>query len=257
MPAWEASGAFAAHPESRAPPYCIMMPPPNVTGSLHIGHALTFTLQDILIRFERMRGSDALWQPGTDHAGIATQMVVERQLAAGAVEPPRTRPRGLRRAGLGSGRRNRAAPSRASCARSAPRRDWSARALHHGRGPVGGGAQGVRRAPQGRAHLSRQAARQLGPEAAHRRSPTSRSRAARPRARSGTSPIRSRAAPANSSSSPPRGPRPCSATPASRCIPTTSATSDLVGKHASCRWSAGGSRSSPTTMPIRKPAPAR
>ena len=58
-----------------------MMPPPNVTGSLHMGHALTFTLQDILIRYQRMRGRDALWQPGTDHAGIATQMVVERQLA--------------------------------------------------------------------------------------------------------------------------------------------------------------------------------
>jgi valyl-tRNA synthetase len=79
---WEAGGAFAAHPESAAPPYTIMMPPPNVTGSLHMGHALTFTLQDILVRYHRMKGFDALWQPGTDHAGIATQMVVERQLAA-------------------------------------------------------------------------------------------------------------------------------------------------------------------------------
>jgi valyl-tRNA synthetase len=59
-----------------------MIPPPNVTGSLHMGHALNNTLQDVLIRFERMRGRDALWQPGMDHAGIATQMVVERQLAA-------------------------------------------------------------------------------------------------------------------------------------------------------------------------------
>jgi valyl-tRNA synthetase len=79
--AWEASGAFACDPDSPAKPYCIMMPPPNVTGSLHMGHALTFTLQDILIRYHRMLGRDALWQPGTDHAGIATQMVVERQLA--------------------------------------------------------------------------------------------------------------------------------------------------------------------------------
>jgi valyl-tRNA synthetase len=80
---WEAGGAFAAGGASHANaiPYSIMMPPPNVTGSLHMGHALTFTLQDILIRFARMRGRDALWQPGTDHAGIATQMVVERQLA--------------------------------------------------------------------------------------------------------------------------------------------------------------------------------
>ncbi|MFM9844643.1 MAG: valine--tRNA ligase [Dongiaceae bacterium] len=79
---WESSGAFAANPGSRALPYTIMMPPPNVTGSLHMGHALTFTLQDILIRYHRMRGFDTLWQPGTDHAGIATQAVVERQLAA-------------------------------------------------------------------------------------------------------------------------------------------------------------------------------
>ncbi|TAK98805.1 MAG: valine--tRNA ligase [Rhodospirillaceae bacterium] len=79
--AWEQAGVFAAHPESGKRPYTIMMPPPNVTGSLHIGHALTFTLQDILVRYHRMTGRDVLWQPGTDHAGIATQMVVERQLA--------------------------------------------------------------------------------------------------------------------------------------------------------------------------------
>ncbi|QJE72905.1 valine--tRNA ligase [Aerophototrophica crusticola] len=78
---WERSGAFGAKVDSNQRPYAIMMPPPNVTGSLHMGHALTFTLQDALIRFERMRGKDALWQPGTDHAGIATQMVVERNLA--------------------------------------------------------------------------------------------------------------------------------------------------------------------------------
>ncbi|MBK4720695.1 valine--tRNA ligase [Azospirillum sp. YIM DDC1] len=78
---WEESGAFAAKTESNGKPYTIMMPPPNVTGSLHMGHALTFTLQDVLTRYNRMRGRDALWQPGTDHAGIATQMVVERNLA--------------------------------------------------------------------------------------------------------------------------------------------------------------------------------
>ena len=79
---WEKSGAFACHPESPAQPFTIMIPPPNVTGSLHMGHALTFTLQDALIRWRRMQGRDALWQPGTDHAGIATQMVVERLLTA-------------------------------------------------------------------------------------------------------------------------------------------------------------------------------
>jgi len=75
---WEKSGVFAADVNSNKQPYCIPMPPPNVTGSLHMGHALTMTLQDILTRFERMQGRDVLWQPGTDHAGIATQMVVER-----------------------------------------------------------------------------------------------------------------------------------------------------------------------------------
>lgn len=79
---WEAAEAFrAGRPDrAKADPYCIVIPPPNVTGSLHMGHALNNTLQDILCRFERMRGRDVLWQPGTDHAGIATQMVVERQL---------------------------------------------------------------------------------------------------------------------------------------------------------------------------------
>ena len=79
---WEASGAFHADPAAPAAPYTIMIPPPNVTGSLHMGHALTMTLQDTLVRWRRMQGRDALWQPGTDHAGIATQMVVERLLAA-------------------------------------------------------------------------------------------------------------------------------------------------------------------------------
>ncbi|MGO1117409.1 valine--tRNA ligase [Rhodovibrionaceae bacterium A322] len=78
---WEEAGSFACDPNSGKDPYTIMMPPPNVTGSLHMGHALTFTIQDVLVRYHRMQGRDTLWQPGTDHAGIATQMVVERQLA--------------------------------------------------------------------------------------------------------------------------------------------------------------------------------
>jgi valyl-tRNA synthetase len=82
---WESAGAFGCGDTrgeaSNRAPYTIVIPPPNVTGSLHMGHALNNTLQDILIRYARMRGRDALWQPGTDHAGIATQMVVERQLA--------------------------------------------------------------------------------------------------------------------------------------------------------------------------------
>jgi len=79
-PEWESAGAFRAHPEQAKPPYCIVIPPPNVTGSLHMGHALDNTLQDVLIRWRRMKGDDVLWQPGTDHAGIATQMVVVRNL---------------------------------------------------------------------------------------------------------------------------------------------------------------------------------
>ena len=78
---WEKAGAFACNPASNAQPFTIMIPPPNVTGSLHMGHALTFTVQDVLVRWRRMQGRDVLWQPGTDHAGIATQMVVERLLA--------------------------------------------------------------------------------------------------------------------------------------------------------------------------------
>ncbi|MWB77609.1 valine--tRNA ligase [Pseudooceanicola sp. 216_PA32_1] len=81
--AWEEAGCFTAGANARpgAETFCIMIPPPNVTGSLHMGHAFNNTLQDILIRWKRMQGYDTLWQPGTDHAGIATQMVVERELA--------------------------------------------------------------------------------------------------------------------------------------------------------------------------------
>ncbi|MGC1457878.1 MAG: valine--tRNA ligase [Steroidobacteraceae bacterium] len=77
---WEKSGWFA--PRGTGEPYCIVIPPPNVTGTLHLGHAFQHTLMDALTRYQRMRGADTLWQPGTDHAGIATQMVVERQLEA-------------------------------------------------------------------------------------------------------------------------------------------------------------------------------
>jgi len=80
--AWEQAGYFAPRPDGEAAPYSIMLPPPNVTGSLHMGHAFQQTIMDALIRWRRMQGRRALWQAGTDHAGIATQMVVERQLAA-------------------------------------------------------------------------------------------------------------------------------------------------------------------------------
>ena len=88
--AWEEAGAFAAGANaSRSETFCIMIPPPNVTGSLHVGHAFNNTVQDILVRWKRMQGFDTLWQPGQDHAGIATQLVVERKLAAEGL-PPRS-----------------------------------------------------------------------------------------------------------------------------------------------------------------------
>lgn len=77
---WEQNNYF--RPSGKGDPYCIMIPPPNVTGSLHMGHAFQQTIMDALTRYNRMMGKDTLWQPGTDHAGIATQMVVERLLAS-------------------------------------------------------------------------------------------------------------------------------------------------------------------------------
>src|SRR3989337_1631206 len=77
---WESHGYFA--PSGKGPAYCIAIPPPNVTGSLHMGHAFQDTLMDALVRYHRMLGDNTLWQAGSDHAGIATQMVVERQLEA-------------------------------------------------------------------------------------------------------------------------------------------------------------------------------
>lgn len=81
---WETHKVFA--PRGDGPAYCIMLPPPNVTGTLHMGHAFQDTLMDVLVRTHRMRGERVLWQPGTDHAGIATQMLVERQLQREGLE---------------------------------------------------------------------------------------------------------------------------------------------------------------------------
>ena len=81
-PEWERRGYFRAEPHHPGPPYCIVIPPPNVTGSLHLGHALVNTLQDILIRAKRMDGYNTLWVPGTDHASIAVHVILERQLEA-------------------------------------------------------------------------------------------------------------------------------------------------------------------------------
>ena len=79
---WDSNGYFKAQDQSTKPPFSIILPPPNVTGQLHIGHALNHTIQDLLIRWKRMSGFNAMWLPGTDHAGIATQGVVEREIAS-------------------------------------------------------------------------------------------------------------------------------------------------------------------------------
>ncbi len=84
-PVWEELGVFHAEEESSKPPFCLVIPPPNVTGALHMGHALTYSIQDCIVRWKRMSGFNALWLPGTDHAGIATQMLVERKLKSEGV----------------------------------------------------------------------------------------------------------------------------------------------------------------------------
>ena len=144
---WEEAEAFrAGRPERRgAEPFTIVIPPPNVTGSLHMGHALNNTLQDILCRFERMRGQDVLWQPGTDHAGIATQMVVERQLMErqNRTAAQLGREEFVRRVWAWKEESGGTIVSQLQ----APRRllRLVARALHHGRGPVARRPQGLRR----------------------------------------------------------------------------------------------------------------
>ena len=81
-PLWESRGWFKPSMRAGAPSFCIQLPPPNVTGTLHMGHAFQQTLMDVMVRWHRMRGDNTLWQVGTDHAGIATQIVVEQQLKA-------------------------------------------------------------------------------------------------------------------------------------------------------------------------------
>ena len=174
---WERAGAFAADPASDAAPFTIMIPPPNVTGSLHMGHALTFTVQDVLVRWRRMQGRDALWQPGTDHAGIATQMVVERLLAEqGITASALGREPFLER--VWQWKTESAARSRANCAGWARR--WTGRA---------NGSPWTRDCPPqcGRCRhalprgtdLPRPAPRELGPEIPVRRSRISRSETSR------------------------------------------------------------------------------
>ena len=150
---WNETGAFRAGRPERigAEPFCIVIPPPNVTGTLHIGHALNNTLQDILARYRRMSGRDVLWQPGTDHAGIATQMVVERKLMEAQAPDRRTMGREafLERvwawkAEFGRGHRPPAERLGASC-------DWSRERFTLDEGLSRGRRQGLRPALSGRA----------------------------------------------------------------------------------------------------------
>ena len=177
---WEAAGAFrAGRPErARRRAFCVVIPPPNVTGNLHMGHALNNTLQDILCRYQRMKGRDVLWQPGTDHAGIATQMVVERQLME-RQEPDRRalgREKFLERvwawkAESGGAIVNQLKRLGASC-------DWSRERFTLDEGLSKAVAKVFVAASSRRADLQGQAAGQLGPEVPDR-DLRSRSRAGR------------------------------------------------------------------------------
>src|SRR4051812_47903225 len=219
---WERAGAFACDPNSNATPYTIMIPPPNVTGSLHMGHALTFTIQDALIRWRRMQGRDALWQPGTDHAGIATQMVVERLLAAEGNQDRRslgreafvervwqwkaesggTIPRQLRRLGASL--------------------DWPRERFTMEEGLSKAGREVfVTLYRKGLIYRDRRLVN-WDPKFQSAIS-DSKWRARRSGAASGTFGTRSRVSPAAASSSPRRGRRPCWATSPSRCIRRTNA----------------------------------
>ena len=246
-----------------------MIPPPNVTGSLHIGHAFNNTIQDILIRFHRMQGRNVLWQPGTDHAGIATQMVVERMLAEQGVALDRgipskdghnrnDRPPGPSSRRCGPGGKSRAARCLKQLRRLGATCDWERRALHHGRGPVAGRAARLRPALQGRPDLPRQAAGQLG------------SRNFIPRFR--TSEVEQREIDGHLW----HLRYPVEGEEGRHHRRGDDAARDHAGRHRrrrasggralpgpgrsntrSCRWSAGACRSWPTTMPIRSRAAAR
>ena len=224
---WMKAEAFkAGRPErAKAEPYTIVIPPPNVTGSLHIGHALNNTLQDMLCRFERMRGKDVLWQPGTDHAGIATQLVVERQLAERQKSTATSwgarnssRKCGKWKAECGGAIVDQLHRLGASC-------DWSRERFTMDEGLSQGRPQGVRRSLQRGADLQGQAPGQLGPACSRRAVSDLEVENDRDQGHLWhiKYPLEGRPG-AASSPSPPRGPRPCWATRRWRCIRTMRAT---------------------------------
>ena len=132
---WENAGYFKAGLDRSNPnAFSILLPPPNVTGTLHMGHGFNQTVMDALTRYHRMLGHNTLWQPGTDHAGIATQIVVERQLDAQVRLAPRPRPREVPRKGLGVEGILRQTRSPARCAGLGTSPDWSRERFTDGRG---------------------------------------------------------------------------------------------------------------------------
>ena len=159
---WESSGAFKPVIDPEKQPFTIVMPPPNITGQLHVGHALDEMPQDVLIRYHRMKGDPTLWVPGTDHASIATEIkVVEALKAEGRLQGGH-RPRKVPRARLGVEEGIRR-PHRPAAAQTGRLLRLVARALHHGRGPQPRRARDIRAPLRKGPHLPRRAHHQLVP----------------------------------------------------------------------------------------------
>ena len=188
-PLWEARGAYGPTLDPARPSFSIQLPPPNVTGTLHMGHAFNQTIMDALTRYHRMRGFNTLWVPGTDHAGIATQIVVERQLQDQKASAATTWAARTSSPRSGNGRRQSATPSRTQMRRMGDSVDWAHEyftmddKLSHGR------HRDLRAPVRAGPDLPRQAPGELGPGAASPPCPTSRWKARRKTASSGTSAI--------------------------------------------------------------------
>ena len=175
-PFWESRGLFKPSMQPGATPFCIQLPPPNVTGTLHMGHAFQQTLMDVLIRYHRMRGDNTLWQVGTDHAGIATQIVVENQLQAEGNVAPRARRERSSSSASGHGKQESARRSPARCGGSARRATGRASASPWTRA-VRRGDRDLRAALRGRPRSIAASAWSTGIRSSAPRCPTSRSRA--------------------------------------------------------------------------------
>ncbi len=208
-------------PSGQGEPYSILLPPPNVTGTLHMGHAFQHTIMDTLIRYHRMRGYDTLWQVGTDHAGIATQMVVTRLLGTeGKTRNELGRDAFIER--VWEWKQQSGDTIERQMRRMGVSGDWTRTMLHDGRDPLGSRARNLRAVVRAGPDLSRPAPGQLGSGAEDRDlRPRSRERGRRRQAL--VDPLSARRRLGIRSSSRRRVRRPCSATSPSRCIRKTSA----------------------------------